>query len=98
MDYNNFENNAESTAQINSRNELAEVITVKDWLLTLLLLALPLVNIIMLCIWSFSDNVNPNKKSFARAELIWIAIATVLSTIFTIIIVAIVTAAFTVNL
>jgi phosphoglycerol transferase MdoB-like AlkP superfamily enzyme len=59
-----------------------EVISVKNWILTMIILAIPLINIIMLFVWSFSGNVNPNKKNYSRATLILLAIALVLSILF----------------
>jgi len=44
--------------------------SVKDWLVTLLLLAIPLVNMVLLIIWAFGDNANINKKNFSKAYLI----------------------------
>ena len=41
-----------------------------QWLLTLLPLAVPVVNIILLIVWSFLPNINVNRKNFARAALI----------------------------
>jgi hypothetical protein len=44
-----------------------------------LLMCVPLLNIILLFIWSFGKSVmNPNKKNFARASLILFAVASVL--------------------
>jgi hypothetical protein len=56
-----------------------EVISVKNWLLTMVILAIPLVNVVMLFVWSFSGNVNINKKNYARATLILLAVALVVS-------------------
>jgi len=54
-----------------------------QWLLTLLLIAIPIVNLIVLCIWAFGAD-NPRKK-FSQAYLIWIAISIVIAIIFFII-------------
>ncbi|WP_440119244.1 hypothetical protein [Paenibacillus sp. QZ-Y1] len=47
-----------------------------SWMLTLLLLALPIVNIIMLFVWAFGNS-NPSKANYAKASLLWIAIGIV---------------------
>ncbi|WP_458460702.1 hypothetical protein [Paenibacillus sp.] len=47
-----------------------------SWMLTLLLLAIPLVNIIMLFVWAFGNS-NPSKANYAKASLLWIAIGIV---------------------
>ena len=47
-------------------------ITIGNWILTLILLAIPLVNIIMLIVWAATGSTHPSKKNFARAYLILI--------------------------
>lgn len=47
------------------------------WLITLLLISIPIVNIVMLCIWGFGEH-DP-RKNFSRAYLIWTGIMFVLS-------------------
>lgn len=49
----------------------APVLSVKDWMVTILLLAIPLVNIVMLFVWAFSKGENPSKANYAKASLIW---------------------------
>ncbi len=56
--------------------------TLGDWLLTLLLLSLPIVNLVMLIIWSVDSNTKTTKKHFAWATLIFMGIGIVLSIIF----------------
>lgn len=51
------------------------VMSVGDWVITMLIVAIPLVGIVMLFIWAFGDNTNQNKANFAKAYLIWIAIS-----------------------
>ncbi|MFZ0576645.1 MAG: hypothetical protein WAM41_03965 [Psychrobacillus psychrotolerans] len=54
--------------------------TVGDWLITTLILIIPIVNIVMLFIWGFG---NPDpRRNYARASLIWMAISIVLMLIF----------------
>jgi hypothetical protein len=61
------------------------VVKTADWVVTILILAIPLVNLIMLFVWAFGSGANPNKSNFAKAALIWIAIALVLSVLFSLI-------------
>jgi hypothetical protein len=56
-------------------------LTIGQYMVMFLLMAIPLVNIIMLFVWAFGDN-NMNKKNFGKAALIWGIICTVLSIIF----------------
>jgi hypothetical protein len=58
-------------------NRTAPVISLGDWIITFILLAIPLVNIIMLFVWGFSSSTNPNKQNFAKATLIIYLIAIV---------------------
>ena len=53
-------------------------ISVGEWLITYLLLSIPLVNIVMLFVWAFGSSTHPSKANWAKALLIWVAIATVL--------------------
>lgn len=54
-------------------------ISLGDWILTLIVLAIPCVNIIMLFVWGFSSGTNTSKKNFCRAYLIFILIGIVLT-------------------
>jgi hypothetical protein len=65
--------------------EQAPVMSVKDWMLTLFLCMLPLVNLVLLFVWAFSDNTNPNKRNYARASLILSAIVLGLYLLFAIV-------------
>jgi hypothetical protein len=56
----------------------AQVLSVKDWIITILIAAIPLVGFIMLFVWAFGSNENPNKSNWAKAALIWTAIGMVL--------------------
>lgn len=46
-------------------------VSVGEWMITILLMALPVVNIIMLFVWAFSGNSNISKANWAKATLIW---------------------------
>jgi len=59
-----------------------EVLSVKDWLITLLISAIPLVNIVMLIIWAFGDSTNINKANWSKATLILIGIMIALYFVF----------------
>ncbi|SDN38206.1 hypothetical protein SAMN04487897_102714 [Paenibacillus sp. yr247] len=65
--------------------QTAPVLSVKDWMITILLLAIPIVNIILLFVWAFSKGENPSKANYAKASLIWAAIGIVLYIIFVVI-------------
>ncbi|MBK8600664.1 MAG: hypothetical protein IPN80_09035 [Flavobacterium sp.] len=48
--------------------------SVKDWLITLLLMAIPVVGIVLLFVYAFGNNENVNKQNWAKAQLIMLAI------------------------
>jgi hypothetical protein len=60
----------------------APVMSLGDWIITFIVLAIPLVNIIMLFVWGFSSSTNPNKSNFCKAYLILMLIAIVLFFLF----------------
>ncbi len=49
-----------------------------DWMLTMLICVIPLVNIIMLFVWAFGSSTNPSKANWAKASLLWAVIGIVL--------------------
>lgn len=55
---------------------------VGDWIITWLILIIPLVNLVMPFVWAFGSNVNKSKKSYFQAYLIMMAIGIVLWIIF----------------
>lgn len=63
-------------------NRTAPVMSLGDWIITFIILAIPLVNIIMLFVWGFSSSTNPNKQNFAKATLIVYLVGLVLFFLF----------------
>ncbi len=63
-------------------NNNAPVMSFGDWMITLLITAIPLVNIIMFIVWAASSTGNPNRTNWARASLAWMAILIILYAIF----------------
>jgi hypothetical protein len=55
---------------------------ITDWLITFLITAIPLVGLIMLFVWGFSENSNKVRSTWAKAMLVWYAIVIALSTLF----------------
>lgn len=64
------------------QSETAPVMSLKDWVISVLISVIPVVGFIMLLVWSFSDSTNPNKKNWARATLIIFAALFVIYLIF----------------
>ncbi|MGN6971462.1 hypothetical protein ACTHSM_05275 [Neisseria sp. P0009.S001] len=66
------------TEQNQIRHQQAPIVSVKEWLITNLILMIPLVNIVMMLVWAFSSNTNPNKANYFKAALILFAIVMVI--------------------
>jgi uncharacterized membrane protein YdbT with pleckstrin-like domain len=63
---------------MNYRGDQAPVMTIGNWIVTMIIMIIPLVNIIMLIVWAASSNENPNRKNWAVAQLIFMAIGILL--------------------
>lgn len=48
-----------------------------EWLITLILTAIPLVGLIMLFVWAFGSDTKPSKANWAKAMLVFVLIAVV---------------------
>lgn len=55
--------------------------SIGTWFLNLFLAGLPIIGFIMLLIWSFTSETHPEKKSWARAALIWLIIRVIVCAI-----------------
>lgn len=68
---------------MNGQNQIdqpqAPVVSIKEWLITNLILMIPLVNIVMTLVWAFGSNTNPNKANYFKAALILFVIYLVLA-------------------
>ena len=73
---------------------IAPVMSVKDWLITLLVMLIPCVNIIMMFVWAFSKTENPNKSNYFKAYLIYYAISVVIGVVISLAYIAIFASAF----
>lgn len=56
----------------------APIISIGEWIITLIIAAIPLVGFIMLFVWGFGSGTNPTKANFAKATLVMIAVGIVL--------------------
>ena len=70
----------EETVREENRNDnKSEALSMGDYLLMLILLAIPVVNFIVCIFWIISSNGNLNRKNFAKAWLIIAVVGTILS-------------------
>lgn len=65
-------------------------ISLGEWILILLLMSIPCVNIILCIVWGFGKQGNITKRNFCRAQLIFVAIGIALSTIILFVMLAVV--------
>lgn len=81
-------NDVKSTYSGESHSHGEEARSVGKWLLSFIVTAIPLIGIIMLLIWSFGDKSksDPTFRNWARAELLLMVIAAVLSFVLTIVV------------
>ena len=75
---NNKEENTQFVEEKPSSNELANNLSVGDWLVNFLIRIIPLVGFIFIIIWA-NDDKNKIRKNWAVASLIWTGIIFVLS-------------------
>jgi hypothetical protein len=64
----------------------SEDISLGEWMITLLLTYIPIVNIVMLFVWAFGSTTNPSKANWAKASLLWLLIGIVLAIILMVVI------------
>ncbi|EIP98558.1 hypothetical protein OpiT1DRAFT_03016 [Opitutaceae bacterium TAV1] len=57
-------------------------VSIGDWILTFILMSLPLVGLFFLFYWAFSDSTAPSKKNYCRAALILFVIGIGLGLLF----------------
>lgn len=64
----------ETEAVIETSTDINEVISIGEWILTFIVLSIPVVNIVMAIIWLMSSKTKQTKKNFLIAMLvIWAA-------------------------
>ncbi len=63
-------------------NQNNQTVKTGDWIVTLLITAIPLIGLIMLFVWAFGSSTNPSKANWAKAGLIMYAIIISLSILF----------------
>jgi hypothetical protein len=57
-------------------------VSVGEWMLTMLVCVIPVVNIVMLFVWAFGSNTNASKANWAKASLIWMLIGLIFAILF----------------
>lgn len=82
--YMDTENNNEEIIieSVETTEVIEKTMSVGDWVITLILLSIPVVNIIMFIVWLTSSKTPQTKKNYLYASLVIIAIAFVVSLLF----------------
>ena len=72
------------TTQPNPVNDTQQYnpMSIGDWIITSLIVAIPIVGFVMLFVWSFGSNTQPSKANWAKATLIMIGISIVIFLLF----------------
>ncbi len=61
-----------------STESTANVMSYKEWALTIFISSLPLIGFIMLLVWAFGDDPNIHKKNWAKGSLLLALIALIM--------------------
>lgn len=61
-----------------SQQPMAPVMTMGNWIITMLIMCIPIVNLVMLIVWAASSTENPNRSNWAKAQLIFMVVGIVL--------------------
>lgn len=65
---------------------VSDDVSMGEWMWTLLLSAIPFVNLIPLLVWAFSSSTKASKANFSRAVLLWMVIGFCLSIVLAILV------------
>lgn len=68
-----------------SQDNLEEPMSMGEWMISLLVMFIPCVNIVMMFVWAFSSKEKKSKSNFFKAYLIFFAIAIVFAIIMTVV-------------
>lgn len=50
-----------------------EEVTVSEWIITLIITIIPIVNVVMYLVWAFGNSAKPSKANWAKASVILFA-------------------------
>ncbi len=59
-------------------NQNSQIVTLGDWIVTYLIMSIPLVGFIMLFVWAFGSNTPASKANWAKAALILMLISIII--------------------
>ncbi len=53
-------------------------VSVGNWMLTMVLMSIPIINVILLFVWAFGSNTEISKANWAKAVLMWFLLGFIL--------------------
>lgn len=65
-----------------------QTVSVKEWLLTMLVTMIPIVGTVMVFVWAFGDSTKKSKSNYFKAYLIWLLILVAISIVIGILVAA----------
>jgi len=69
-----MENFDQNDAYREYQEYLRKPLSVGEWFITILVMAIPVIGIVMLFVWAFSANTNVNRSNYAKAALLWMVV------------------------
>ena len=54
-------------------------LTFGDWMVTILIMAIPVVNLVAIIYWAASGSTNVSKQNYARASIVWFFVGLVIA-------------------
>lgn len=70
----------ESSYEVDFQNK--SIVSIANWVVTMIIMAIPVVNFIMLLVWAFSSSTPKSKSNWAKAALILMVIGFVFIILF----------------
>ena len=57
-------------------------VSVGEWMLTMLIMCIPIIGLVMLFVWAFGGGAQPSKANWAKASLLWMVLMFVIVILF----------------
>lgn len=63
-------------------HENRSVVSIGDWIVTMIIMVIPVINFIMLFVWAFSGGTPKSKSNWAKATLIFMILGIIFTIVF----------------
>jgi hypothetical protein len=64
--------------ELQNGEQLEKPMSLGDWVITLIIMAIPCVGLVMMFVWGFGKSGNTSRKNYCRATLIFAAVGIIL--------------------